>query len=283
MDPALATLAPAWSRELEVAGRLAREAGEIAMRYRDGGDLAVEHKPGDEGPVTAADRAASALIVDGLRAGFPADVVISEEVPDDHARLTAERVWYVDPIDGTKDYIRGDDGFCVMIGLCLGHRPALGAILQPISRHLFVAAPGAGAWVLSPDEGPRRLAVSDIVDLTAVRMVSSKSHRTPDVDRVKSVLGIADEINVGSIGLKLALIAGGDRDLYVNPSHRTSLWDTCGPEAILHEAGGLLTDLDGAALRYDRADVHHPRGLVATNTHIHDRALVRLGEMFPRR
>ena len=87
----------------------------------------------------------------------------------------------------------------------------------------------------------------------SVRMVSSKSHRTPDVDRVKSVLGIADEINVGSIGLKLALIAGGERDLYVNPSNRTSLWDTCGPEAILHEAGGRLTDLDGAALPDDVA------------------------------
>ena len=72
---------------------------------------------------TAADRAASALIVDGLRSAFPTDVVISEESPDDLARLSASRVWYVDPIDGTKDFIRGDDGFCVMIGLCRSHRP----------------------------------------------------------------------------------------------------------------------------------------------------------------
>jgi 3'(2'), 5'-bisphosphate nucleotidase len=275
----VAALAPAWARELEIAGRLAKEAGALAMRYRDG-DLKVVEKAGGDGPVTIADRAASDLVVAGLRAAFPDDIVISEENADDLRRRSAPRVWFIDPIDGTKDYIRGEDGFCVMIGLAVDHRPAVGAVFQPISRRLFVAAPGAGAHVFAPGEPPRRLAVSAVSELSAVRMVASKSHRSAAVDQVKSALGIADELNIGSIGLKLALIAAGERDLYVNPSTRTSSWDTCAPEALLHEAGGLVTDLDGAPLRYDGETTHNCRGLLATNRRLHDAAQARLGPLF---
>src|SRR5688572_18112276 len=92
-----------WDDELSCAAELARAAGALAVAIRDRGHeaLAVEHKAGDE-PVTVADRAASELVVSGLRRRFPDDVVVSEELPADDARLTAERVWYVDPIDGTK-------------------------------------------------------------------------------------------------------------------------------------------------------------------------------------
>ena len=90
-----------FQREIDVASELAREGGLLALKYRNG-DLAVEMKPGDE-PVTVADKASSALIVKGLEKAFPEDVIISEENADDLRRLKAERVWYVDPIDGTKD------------------------------------------------------------------------------------------------------------------------------------------------------------------------------------
>jgi 3'-phosphoadenosine 5'-phosphosulfate (PAPS) 3'-phosphatase len=112
------------ARELEVASALAREAGALVVAIRDRGPaaLGVEHKAGDE-PVTVADRAASELIVAGLAAAFPDDVIVSEESADDLARLGASRVWFVDPIDGTKDFIRGTEGFAVMIGLCVDARP----------------------------------------------------------------------------------------------------------------------------------------------------------------
>lgn len=266
-------------RELEVAGRLARQAGELAVSFRDG-DLEIELKPGDE-PVTIADKRASDLVVEGLAAAFPDDVIISEENADDLRRLEAERVWYVDPIDGTKDFIRGDVGFCVMIGLALGGRPALGAVYHPPSKRLFCAAPGSGAWVLPTDGDPERLAVSDVSELSGVRLVASKSHRSPALDQVKGVLGISSELNIGSVGLKLALIAAGERDLYVNPSSRTSVWDTCAPEAILVEAGGRLSDGRGRSLRYDTTDVGHRSGLVGSNGHLHDAAIARLEPLFP--
>ena len=268
-----------YAREVEVAERLARAAGELAMTYH-GGALKVDRKAGDE-PVTIADRQASDLIVRGLREAFPDDVIISEENADDLRRLSAERVWYIDPIDGTKDFIRGEDGFCVMIGLCVGFRPAVGVIMQPVHDRVFSAAPGGGTWIAGPDGAPRQVRVSEVAEVTEARLVASKSHRDETMDQVKSALGISNELNIGSVGLKLGVIALGERDLYVNPSSMTSSWDTCAPEALLLEAGGRLTDLRGAPLRYDVDDIHNGRGLLASNGRIHQAAVDKLAALFP--
>lgn len=241
--------------------------------------LAVDRKAGDE-PVTAADRAASTLLVDAITAQFPHDVVISEETADDPRRLTNERVWFIDPIDGTNDFIRGETGFCVMVGMCQRGRPVAGYVYHPPSERLYVAAHGRGAWIVSLDEEPARMRVSTVDELPLARMVVSKSHRTATIDDVKSALGISSEINVGSVGLKLALIAVGERDLYVNPNTRTKAWDTCAPEVLLHEAGGRLTAVDGTPLEYRAAALGHPRGLVATNGHLHEAAIAKMGPLF---
>ncbi|MEZ4402788.1 MAG: inositol monophosphatase family protein [Kofleriaceae bacterium] len=274
----------AYPRELEVAAALAREAGALAVAIRDRGPaaLGVEHKAGDE-PVTVADRAASDLIIAGLRRGFPDDVIVSEEAADDLDRLTARRVWYVDPIDGTKDFIRGSDGFAVMIGLCVDARPVVGVVYQPTRDRLVTADPAGGAWMRAGDAPAVRLAVSTIADVGAIRLVASRSHRSPVIDDVKRRLGIEDELNIGSVGLKLALIALGERDLYVNPFPKCKAWDTCAPEAILVAAGGQLTDTVGDPVRYDEPDLARPRGLVASNGHVHAASLARLADLFPRR
>lgn len=269
-----------YARELTRADELARAAGAVVVAIRGRGPLTVDRKAFDE-PVTAADRAASELIVAGLRASFPDDVIVSEESSDDLARLEARRVWYVDPIDGTKDFIRGGDGFSVMIGLCVDARPVAGVVYQPLGDRLFRADEG-GAFLDAPGAPPRRLAVSAVDDVAAIRLVASKSHRSPVIDEVKSALGIANELNIGSVGLKLALIALGERDLYVNPWPRCKAWDTCAPEAILAAAGGRLTDTAGRAIRYDEPELGRLHGLVASNGHVHDAALARLAALFPR-
>lgn len=285
MTTALPGLDGRLARELEAAAALAREAGALVMRYR-GGELGVEMKVGDE-PVTVADRQASALLVAGLRGGFPDDVVISEESEDDLARLTSPRVWYIDPIDGTKDFIAGRPGFSVMIGLTEGHRPTLGVVYQPATDRLYWAAPGAdgmpASWMVHAGSAPQRLSVSEIHEAAQVRLVASASHRTKTIDEVKTALGIADEINVGSVGLKLALIALGERDLYVNPAAKCKAWDTCAPEAILEAAGGLLTDVYGAPVRYDLADLACRNGLVASNRRIHADVLAKMAHLFASR
>jgi 3'(2'), 5'-bisphosphate nucleotidase len=267
------------SRELDVAVSAALSAGRLALGYHGTG-VEVEHKAGDE-PVTRADREASELILARLREAFPDDVLISEEAADDPRRLEAGvRVWFVDPIDGTRDFIRGLAGFAVMIGLVVDTRPRRGVVYQPVGDRLFFAAPGVGTRMRSA-EGERVLRCSAIDDPAEIRLVASKSHRTPEIDQVKSALGIVDEMNIGSVGLKLGLIALAERDLYVNPSSKSKAWDTCAPEAILAEAGGRITDLYGAPLHYDRVDLWNARGLLATNGAVHDAVLAKLAPLFP--
>jgi 3'(2'), 5'-bisphosphate nucleotidase len=266
-------------RELDTAVALARRAGE-GIRALHGTGLAVENKA-DESPVTQADREANALIVGGLEAAFPDDAILSEELPDDGSRIGRTRVWMVDPLDGTKDFIRGREGFAVMIGLLDGASPALGVVYQPIGDKLYFATRGGGAFMQRGDGAAARIGVSDVRDPSQIRMVASKSHRTETIDRVRAELGISDELNVGSVGLKLGLIAEGLRDLYVNPAGHSKLWDACGPEAILVEAGGRLSDLRGELIDYRGAELGNTRGLIASNGVLHDEVVRRLSALFP--
>jgi len=141
----------------------------------------------------------------------------------------------------------------------------------------FYASP-AGAYV--HHEGKTsRLHVSSIGSASEIRLVASKSHRSAELDKVKGALGIDNELNVGSVGVKLCLIALGVRDLYVNPAAKTKAWDTCAPEAILVAAGGRLTDLFGTPIDYVGA-LNHPRGLVASNGLVHDAVIAKIAPLF---
>ncbi|HVZ71368.1 MAG TPA: 3'(2'),5'-bisphosphate nucleotidase CysQ [Polyangia bacterium] len=257
----------AFARELSAAEEIAREAAVLVRRYH-GTDLKIDAKAGNE-PVTEADREASALIVARLRAVFPDDAVLSEEIPDDGARLGRPRVWMVDPIDGTSDFIQGDTGFVVMIGLVVEGRPRVGAVAHPLTGKVYSGVVGEGAWLVTTDGARSRVHTSTLARPPGIRLVASKTHRTPRVDAVKRALGVTDELNVGSVGLKIGLVSEGSRDLYVYTGGRTKIWDTCGPEAILHGAGGLMTDLDGNPLVYDQPALYNSRGIVASNGPLH--------------
>jgi 3'(2'), 5'-bisphosphate nucleotidase len=148
-------------------------------------------------------------------------------------------------------------------------------VYQPAGDRLYTATP-AGAWIQIDGEAPQRLQVSDVRTPAEIRMVASKSHREAVIDQVRAELGITDELNVGSVGLKLGLIARGERDLYVNPSGHSKLWDVCGPEAILVAAGGRITDAHGDPLAYRGPALGNLRGLIASNGPVHDEVVARL-------
>jgi 3'(2'), 5'-bisphosphate nucleotidase len=260
-----------FARELEAARAIALEAAALVLGYWRK-PLQIERKPGDE-PVTDADRAASELIVQRLRQAFPADAILSEELPDDGARFRESRVWMVDPIDGTRDFINGDTGFAVMIGLCVDGRPQVGAIALPSSGETYLGVAGEEGWKESTDGSRVALRTSALPSPPGVRLVASKSHRTGDIDLFRSALEIEDEINVGSVGVKVGLVADASRDLYVYPGSRTKIWDTCGPEAVLLAAGGRFTDTDGNQLSYVEQEPHNRRGLVASNGPLHQLVL----------
>ncbi|HSZ84263.1 MAG TPA: 3'(2'),5'-bisphosphate nucleotidase CysQ [Polyangia bacterium] len=269
-----------YARELAVAEEVALEAARLVLGYHRT-DLKIDSKAGNE-PVTEADRAASALIVDRLRAAFPDDAVLSEEIPDDGSRLGRPRVWMVDPIDGTSDFIAGDTGFVVMIGLAAEGRPRVGAVAHPLTGRVYGGVVGQGAWRQDPDGTRTPLRTSTLARPPGIRLVASKTHRTPRVDAVKQALGITDEMNVGSVGLKIGLVSEAARDLYVYTGGRTKIWDTCGPEAILHAAGGRMTDLDGTPLVYDQPDLYNRRGIVASNGPLHDFVIATLAPFVPK-
>ena len=122
------------------------------------------------------------------------------------------------------------------------------------------------------DAGGARLALhtSTVSSPPDIRLVASQSHRSARIDAVKRALQITDEINIGSIGLKIGLVTEALRDLYVYLGGRTKIWDTCGPEAILTAAGGRMSDIDGRPLVYDTPDLYNRRGIVASNGPLHD-------------
>src|SRR6185369_5566228 len=130
-----------------------------------------------------------------------------------------------------------------------------------------------------PDGAATPLRASEIVGPPGIRLVASKSHRTRDVDRFRRALSIEDEVNIGSVGVKVAMVADGSRDLYVYPGGRTKIWDTCAPEALLLGAGGALTDTTGAPLSYTDADLYNRRGIVASNGPLHSVVLRTLREL----
>ena len=190
----------------------------------------------------------------------------------------------VDPLDGTKDFIRGRDGFAVMIGLLDGDRPALGVVYQPIGDKLYCATRGDGAFVAARRRRGRAHARERRARRRRRSAWSRRSRIAREtIDRVRAELGISDELNVGSVGLKLGLIAEGVRDLYVNPAGHSKLWDACGPEAILVEAGGRLTDVRGAPLAYRGRELGNVRGLIASNGVLHDEVVRAAGGAVSRR
>ncbi len=264
-----------YERELRVGIELARAAGAAALEFY-GGPLVVEHKGDLDEPVTQADRAANELIVSKLREVFPADGILAEESPDSARRLSCERVWMIDPLDGTKGFIAGSGDFAVQIGLAVGDESVLGVVYQPVPDVMHWAARGCGAWVARPDLAPERLHVSDERELSRMRLAASRSHRSVRMDAVVSALGLTEEVRRNSVGIKIGLIVERQCDLYIHLSLGTKQWDTCAPEAIMHEAGGLMTDLWGEPLRYNSPDVMNRNGLVATNRVAHSSVIERL-------
>jgi 3'(2'), 5'-bisphosphate nucleotidase len=266
-------------RELRVAERLARDASSAAMRFYG---TAVADAGTAASPVTDADRASNEVIVAGLAAAFPTDAVLSEESRDPEARLDAARVWIVDPLDGTKEFLARNGEFAVMIGLASEGRPVLGVVYMPAAETLYSAVEGRGARV-ERDGRRRRLVCPAPSDSgrggaagAAPRIVGSRSHPDPLTERMRRELGAGPPRPAGSVALKCALLAEGECDLYVHPVPYLKEWDTCAPELILREAGGTVTDCLGDPLRYNKPDPVQPHGILARTPAVDRKVVARV-------
>ncbi|AKF80688.1 3'-5'-bisphosphate nucleotidase [Myxococcus fulvus 124B02] len=254
---------PSLDTELETARRIAREAGAVLLQVY-ATPFAVEDKAGGQGPVTEADTRANALIVDALHRAFPKDGVVAEESENDAVATRFERCWFVDPLDGTQEFVNRNGEFAIHIGLAIGGEARLGVVYRPVGDKLYSGVVGEGGFV--EEAGARRaLRVSDVAEPSALRLVVSRSHRSKLTNQVVARLGITREQESGSVGIKCGLLAESIADLYLHVSSKSYRWDNCAPEAVLRSAGGILTDLGGTPYRYNTAELQNVRGLLACN------------------
>ena len=265
-------------KELETAIALSKKAGNVILDFYASG-CEVEEKIFEDNfsePVTIADRTASRIIVEGLSDFFSGDGILSEEEFDDQTRLGNARVWIVDPLDGTSGFVERTGDFAVQIGLAENGAAVLGVVFMPLQDILYFAVRDGGAFVIENNEPPKSLHVSGKTDFAEMRLASSRNHRSPRMSQVVERLGLKAEVQRGSVGLKVGLIAQQFADLYIHLSPRTKHWDSCAPEIILREAGGEMTDLFGEKIIYNTPDVRNHNGILATNGVSHGEALKKL-------
>jgi 3'(2'), 5'-bisphosphate nucleotidase len=226
---------------------IAAEAGRAIMAIYDS-EFAVELKD-DRTPLTEADRAAHATILAGLQRLPVAFPVLSEEsaAAELAERRRWQRFWLVDPLDGTREFIKRNGEFTVNIALIENHRPIAGVVSAPAIGRTYYGAVGHGAF--REDGATTRTIAVRRPALGSLRVVGSRSHSTPELDAFLAMLGPHERRSMGS-SLKICLVAEGEADLYPRLGP-TSEWDTAAAEAVLIAAGGSMIDLKGQPLTYN--------------------------------
>jgi 3'(2'), 5'-bisphosphate nucleotidase len=245
--------------------REALAAAEAAGRYLTAEYAAFTPIPNAPAHITThADRGAQEIILTHLHAAFPADGLVAEEITPTAALAPAgaARTWVVDPIDGTKGFAIKNGEFSVMIGLTVGDRPVLGVVLEPTKNRVTYAAAGHGCFVKAGDGEPVRCGVTTCDSLP--RATLTQSHSKPGKTKpVHALLGPAKVIETYSAGVKLALVARGEADVYVNSYPEFHDWDVCAGEVLVLEAGGVVSEFDGGTVRYGKRGAKRRGGLVA--------------------
>ena len=237
----------------------ATEAGEAILEIvRRGFDVETKN---DSSPVTEADRAAELIILAGLARAAPGiPVIAEEEVAAGRIPAHDETYFLVDPLDGTKEFVRGGDDYTVNIGLIEHGTPKLGVVFAPATGRLHGGCVGEGAWV---DEGQGRRPIYTRARGELTTAVASKSHlNQATVDYLEAAVGNCGYVSIGS-SLKFCILAEGQADIYPRAAP-TSEWDTAAGHAILLAAGGLVDGPDGAPLRYGKRAFLN-RAFVATS------------------
>lgn len=215
--------------DIVFVNELTQEAGIIAAKMRDG--VEIQEKTGPEDRVTAADFELSRLLVKALTNRFPEDTIVSEEDDVHSSSAKSSRVWLIDPIDGTDNYIKNDGQWSVMVGLVVDLKPVFGWVFAPANMTIYYGGPGYGAWKKQLNNDPIRFEPLPHLDQEdQARVIMGYRDRTshPWVkEHPKVVL-----VKGGSIGLKVAKVLEGSADIFVHLSGKLKTWDTAGPAAV---------------------------------------------------
>lgn len=249
-------------RKVEI---LARAAGTAIMDIYHGEDFGETSKA-DNSPLTLADLAAHKVIVDGLSRIAPQYPILSEEAADISYAVRSQwsSFWLVDPLDGTKEFLKRNGEFTVNIALVEHGVPVLGVVYAPVLDVCYFAARGTGAFVQRGDSTVQAIRAEAHTADSAIKVVASRSHSDARTAALLQKLGNHECISMGS-SLKLCLIAEAAAHFYPRLGP-TMEWDTAAAHAVVIEAGGMVCNIDKQALRYNKEDMHNPEFLVLANS-----------------
>lgn len=240
---------------------IARQAGEDIMAVYDSAEIGASSKA-DNSPLTLADLASHRTIVDGLSKLAPYYPIVSEEAADVAyaARSKWSNFWLVDPLDGTKEFIKRNGEFTVNIALIENGVPVLGVVYAPVLDVCYYAARGAGAFVQRGKSRAQPIRVRQHLAGETIKVVASRSHSDARNEMLLNKLGGHECISMGS-SLKFCLVAEGAAHFYPRLGP-TMEWDTAAAHAVVSAAGGVVCDREGRELRYNKPDLHNPEFFV---------------------
>ncbi len=232
----------------------------------------IEYKQNNS-PLTQADLASNQILLSELKkTGIP---VLSEEGQDNLSRLNANKVWIIDPLDGTKDFIQKTSDFTIMIALVEKnkkniYRPIIALIYQPVKKILYFAVKNEKAWQEFNNGKKKKIQASKRSNWNDIIMLTSRNHSTELEKTIALNLGINKFKAFGS-SLKACMIANGTGDLNFNPSPHTWEWDVCASDLIIHEAGGKFTNCKGELFTYNKKVTRNNNGYLVSNSIVHDK------------
>jgi 3'(2'), 5'-bisphosphate nucleotidase len=231
---------------------------------------------------TDTDRHAQECIIKHLQAAFPQDAMLAEESTpglfDDSSAAT--RTWIIDPIDGSRGFARKNGEFSVMIALMDGSHIALGVVAEPVGDRLTFATRGGGCWTRAGAENELQACrVTQVLELDRATVTQSHSRDPEEPSKYIRALSPAQVIETYSSGIKLAQVACGVVDIYLNTYAACHDWDICAGVILVEEAGGQVTNLRGESPRFGLPGAIQPGGLLASNGLLHQKALAALKEL----
>ncbi|HWG43940.1 MAG TPA: 3'(2'),5'-bisphosphate nucleotidase CysQ [Gemmataceae bacterium] len=264
-----------YEQELQAATDAARKAGRVILTAY------TQFKAIPDAPIdisTEADRQAQETILSHLKNLFPGDALCAEERTPalEGVAAVGPRLWIIDPIDGTRGFARKNGEFSVMIAFAENGRIVVGVVLEPAKERCTYAAIGQGCWRYDGDGEPIACRVSSTADPSAAVMVQSHSRNPGTPSRMAQAVRPARVVETYSAGVKLAMVARGEVDLYVNDYTQFHDWDIAAGHILVAEAGGTVTGLHGQELRYGLPEAWQRFGLLGSNGHVHAAALKRL-------
>ena len=230
---------------------------------------------------TEADRRSQEIILQAIRAAFPGDALCAEESTAtlSGAQQTGDRLWIVDPIDGTRGFARKNGEFSVMIGFVEAGQIGVGVVHQPAARRLTYAVRGSGCWRRDGDATePVACHVTAVSELGNCTLTQSRSRTPGKRSRWVEAMKPAHVVESYSAGIKLALVARGEADVYLNTYEAFHDWDICAGHILVSEAGGQVTGTGGEDLRYGLPGAWQRHGLLATNGALHGKALAAIAQ-----